>query len=218
MGVSIRGREARRMWWAGGQANLARLGQGRAVTRAHAAPTQGFSPERVDIDEARGVNGLVVALHVHAARREGYTELTGCGKWPWCCTQPIDPTQRDRLGLPLLSSLGGVSVDMSRDVQLPPTPGYVALKLLPGPCVPLLASPIHHFLRCLLPAAGDLAGAGRRRDKAEAINGPLPLLLKGTSTQGPGHRRPGGLIKSPTLNQPLVFMPSLGTKQSPGSG
>lgn len=36
----------------------------------HSALDPRVSPERVDVDEAGGINGLVVSLYVHAAKRE----------------------------------------------------------------------------------------------------------------------------------------------------
>lgn len=31
---------------------------------------QSLSPERVDVDEASSINGLIIALHVHAVKKE----------------------------------------------------------------------------------------------------------------------------------------------------
>lgn len=39
--------------------------------------TQSLSPERVDIDEAGSINGLVITLHIHAAGKEQSLAMRG---------------------------------------------------------------------------------------------------------------------------------------------
>lgn len=59
-----------------GQEGGACLGQDSGAAAAHTwgvqrpIRAQSCSPERVDIDEPRGIDWLIIALHVHAAKRE----------------------------------------------------------------------------------------------------------------------------------------------------
>lgn len=55
-----------------------------------------LSPERVDIDEASSINGLVIALHVHAAGKKQQLAMPGHAPFPYT-----------HLVLPLLSLILG---------------------------------------------------------------------------------------------------------------
>lgn len=38
---------------------------------------QSLSPERVDVDEASSINGLIIALHIHAVKKEQSLAMPG---------------------------------------------------------------------------------------------------------------------------------------------
>ena len=76
-----------------------------------------LQPERVDIDEASGVDGLIVALHVHAA---GKAELISKAKPPYPGVPP-------RLSLSIRLIL---SIRIARQVEVS---GWVPALLTLGP-------------------------------------------------------------------------------------
>lgn len=53
--------------------------EGQAQGSVRASPGPGVSPEGVDVDETRGVDGFIITLHVHAAGKG--QELIGSARW-----------------------------------------------------------------------------------------------------------------------------------------